>query len=491
MAKTFAEAERTGNLGMMKPSIQWLEYEPVHVGLAKYRNGHCYSTKKGVGLSTMKKNLHQRRTRCRALRGIRSLDLLSFGLRAFGLRILGLLSLVLLSSCGHVDRSGSVIIWEQMDPQEQVLLDQHIVEFRTQHPEFASFAIERVHYRTEDLQTQFQTAALAYGGPSMVYGPADKIGPYQIMGLLMPIGELIPPQEIARFDRSALPELDGKIWGLPDQVGNHLTLVANMALVDTIASNTDDWVLQLQHATKDLDGDGKIDQFGLVFNLLEPFWLVPWLGGFGGWVMDDHAVPTLDTPAMVGALKFMRNLRALKVMPRECDYPLADTLFKTGQAAYIINGPWSWAGYRKAGIDIKLAPMPMVSETGLWPSPMTSAKCYSVNAYLDPATKACTAALLSWLTGYKVQVDLARTLSVLPSDLEARKIPEFKTDPVMQASNEQIAKGHLMPIVPEMRAIWDSMRPGYQSVMNGEMTPTEAAAFMQKRAVTMIARMRE
>ncbi len=393
-------------------------------------------------------------------------------------------------SCGRIDRSRSVILWEQMDPQEQILFDEHLALFRERHPEFAEFSIERVHYRVEDLPTQFQTAALAYGGPNLVYGPADKIGPFQIMGLLMPI-EDICPDELPRFDPAALPVLAGQTWGLPDYVGNHLTLVANKALVDTVAADTDDWVAQLQAATKDLDGDGKTDQYGLVFNLLEPFWLVPWLGGFGGWVMDDQARPTLDTHAMIGALGFMQDLKQRKVIPRECDYPLADTIFMEGRAAYIINGPWSWEGYRAAGIEIELAPIPMVSETGLWPSPMTSAKCYSVNAYIDPETKACTAALLAWLTSYEVQTELALKLSVLPSDLEARKLPELQTDPVMLKSTEQIAKGRLMPIVPEMRAIWDTMRPGYQSVMNGDLTPEEAARSMQDRAVTMIERMRE
>lgn len=397
---------------------------------------------------------------------------------------------LLVGSCGRVDRSRSVIVWEQMDPQEQILFDQHVATFRLRHPEFADYSIERVHYRVEDLPTQFQTAALAYGGPSLVYGPADKIGPFQIMGLLMPIEELCPA-EIPRFDPAALPVLAGQTWGLPDYVGNHLTLVANLALVDTVAADTDQWVRQLEAATRDLDGDGKTDQYGLVFNLLEPFWLVPWLGGYGGWVMDDQGRPTLDTPAMVGALGFMADLKEKKVIPRECDYPLADTIFKEGRAAYIINGPWSWEGYRAAGLDIALAPIPRVSATGLWPSPMTSAKCYSVNRYLDPATRECTAALLAWLTSREVQEELARKLSVLPSDLEARRLPELQTDPVMLASTQQIARGRLMPIVPEMRAIWDTMRPGYQSVMNGELAPAEAARRMQERAVTMIERMRE
>jgi maltose-binding protein MalE len=415
--------------------------------------------------------------------------------RALGTRVLALLILMIviicLASCGRVDRSRSVIVWEQMDPKEQEFFDLHVEMFRERHPEFADFTIERVHYRTEDLQTQFQTAALAYGGPNLVYGPADKIGPYSIMGLLMPVEDLLPPEEIARFEPSVLPVLEGHIWGLPDQVGNHLTLVANMGLVDAIPADTDAWVRQLRDLTHDRDGDGRPEQYGLVFNLLEPFWLVPWLGGFGGWVMDDAAAPTLDTSAMVGALDFLSGLKTDRVVPLECDYPLADTIFKEGRAAYIINGPWSWQGYRDEGIEIRLAPLPMVSATGTWPAPMTSAKCYSINAYLDPETRECTAALLSWLTGTEVQTNLARGLSVMPSDIEAGRDPLIQNDPMQVASRDQIAKGRLMPIVPEMRAIWDAMRPFYQTVMNGEMSSADAARGMQERAVTSIERMRE
>ncbi len=407
----------------------------------------------------------------------------------FILITLGLLPCML--SCGRVDRSGSVVVWEQMDPQEQIFFDEHVAEFRRRHPEYADFRIERVHYRTEDLQTQFQTAALAYGGPNLVYGPADKIGPYSIMGLLMPVEELLPQSEIDRFDPVALPVLDGHVWGLPDQVGNHLTLVANRGLVDRIPTDTDAWVEQLAALTVDTDGDGKPDQYGLVFNLLEPFWLVPWLGGFGGWVMDDQSRPTLDTPAMVGALTFLSDLKQSRVVPLECDYPMADTLFKEGRAAYIINGPWSWEGYRAAGLDIELAPLPMVSETGQWPSPSTSAKCYSINRYLDEDTREITAELLKWLTSTEVQLALARGLSVQPADLIASRDPDIVNDPVQLASRRQIEKGRQMPIVPEMRAVWDAMRPSYQSVMNGELAPVDAARAMQDKAVTMIERMRE
>jgi maltose-binding protein MalE len=396
-----------------------------------------------------------------------------------------------LVSCGRIDRSQSVIVWEQMDPKEQEFFDEHVAQFLRDHPEFASFNIERVHYRTEDLQTQFQTAALAYGGPNLVYGPADKIGPYSIMGLLMPVEELLPQEEIDRFQPESLPILNGHVYGLPDHVGNHLTLVANKALVDSIPADTEAWARQLQQLTVDSDSDGKMDQYGLVFNLLEPFWLVPWLGGYGGWVMDDASNPTLDSPAMVGALQFLSDLKQSRVVPLECDYPMADTIFKEGRAAYIINGPWSWEGYREAGIDIELACLPRVNSTGLWPSPTTGAKCYSINRYMDMRTREVTAALLKWLTGTEVQIALARGLSVQPADIAAGRVEEIQNDPVLLASRSQIEKGRLMPIVPEMRAIWDAMRPSYQSVMNGELSPEDAARAMQEKAVTMIERMRE
>ena len=394
------------------------------------------------------------------------------------------------AGCGRADHAAQVVVWEQMDPQEQKLFDRHVTQFRAAHPEFAGFAISRVHYETEQLRTQFQTAALAYGGPNLVYGPDDQVGPFSTMGLILPIEEFLGAAELARFAPEALPRLEGRLWSLPDQVGNHLTLVANLAYVDSIPSTTDGWIAQLKRVTRPRQGD-RPEVFGVVFNATEPFWLVPFLGGFGGWVMDERNEPTLDTPAMAGALDFMLGLKRAGVAPRECDYPLADTLFKEGRAAYIINGPWSWQGYRAAGVKIALAPLPRVSATGLWPSPMTATKGYSVNRYLDPATREATAALLRFLTSEQAQVDLAMTMSVMPADRAARLRPEVQGDATLASSRRQIEKGRPMPVVPEMRAVWDAMRPFYQSVLNGEMTSVEAARRMQAKARRDIANMRE
>jgi maltose-binding protein MalE len=73
-------------------------------------------------------------------------------------------------------------------------------------------------------------------------------------------------------------------------------------------------------------------------------------------------------------------------------------------------------------------------------------------------------------------------LRAIPSRLEARTDSLFLHDPILKASQDQITVGRPMPINTEMRVIWDAMRPAYQSVLNGQLTPEQAAKQMQEVA---------
>ena len=122
---------------------------------------------------------------------------------------------------------------------------------------------------------------------------------------------------------------DGKLWGAPTSFGNQLMLYWNKATsVTTAPADSDAWVAK----AKELTTGGN---YGIVFNQTESFWLVPFLGGFGGSVFaEDGVTPTLDTDAMKSALQFMYDLKYTdKVMPTEADYNVADGLFKDGKAA--------------------------------------------------------------------------------------------------------------------------------------------------------------
>jgi maltose-binding protein MalE len=375
-----------------------------------------------------------------------------------------------------------------MDPAQQRVLHTQLDRFMAQHP---GIRVETNHFKTEVLRTQYQTAALAGSGPDLVYGPGDQIGPFSIMGLIVPLETVVSPDTLALFSPASLATLGGHVYALADQVGNHLTLVYNRKFVGHPALDTDAWLAQLDSLTVDLDGDGKTDRYGVVMNLSEPFWLIPWLGGFGGWVMDESGNPTLDTQAMSEAMRFMRELVRRKVIPESCDYPLADTLFKQGKAAYSINGPWSWQSYRDAGIDIGLACIPRVSATGLWPRPMTSPLGYSMNVNVPELRKDSVLALLSFLTAAAQVGEVSRELGALPSREDVAAWPMIVKDPILRASWSQLEKGRPMPVVPQMRIIWDVIRPAYQQVLSGGMRAEQAGPWMQREALQKIKEMRE
>ncbi|GJM43323.1 MAG: maltose ABC transporter substrate-binding protein [Gemmatimonadota bacterium] len=406
--------------------------------------------------------------------------------------VVGCMGAVLQAGCAGEKAADAgpieIVLWEMMDPQERELLLQNITAFEAEHPDVK---ITAAHFGVEDVRNQFLTAALGGGGPDIIYGPSDQVGPLSAAGTLRPVEELFGAAFFERFHELTRIELNGHLWSVPEQFGNHLVLVYNRALINTPPADTDEMIRMAKASMVDADGDGKIDRYGLVFESKEPFWLAPWIGAFGGWVMNDENEPTLDTPAMASALEFCRELKATHgVIPQDCDYELADTLFREGRAAMIVNGPWSWKGYRDAGIEIGISSIPRMTSTNAWPTPMVSYRGYSISASCDDDKLEVVRAVVEFLTGADVQRQYAEKIGALPSLLELQGSDLIARDPVLAGSMEQVLRGQRMPIVPEMRAVWDAMRPALQNVMNGESAPAAAAKEMQKMATKKIAEMR-
>ncbi|HEX9614440.1 MAG TPA: extracellular solute-binding protein, partial [Bacteroidota bacterium] len=212
-----------------------------------------------------------------------------------------------------------------------------------------------------------------------------------------------------------------------------------------------------------------------------------------GWVFaEDGVTPDLNNASMVQALTFVRNLRdGHRIVPNEADYEIADALFKDGKTAMLINGDWSWRGYQQKGIDLGVAPLPKITATGLWCAPMTSPKGFSLNASVSGERLAKTLDVLAFLLSAENQMETVLELSTAPTRKSLYDRPEIRNNEILQNSLLQIQRGRLMPVVPEMRAVWDAMRPGYQAVMGGATSPEEAAGQMQHLAVQKIKEMNE
>jgi arabinogalactan oligomer/maltooligosaccharide transport system permease protein len=404
--------------------------------------------------------------------------------------ILAVCAILLIGTgCKREDGIVRLKLWHQMQPEDRAVLEQVISAYDVVNERVQ---VEVIYRETEDLRSSFQSAALAGLGPDLIYGPSDQVGPFATMGFIRPMEEFVPQERRAAFDQRAVVQFRGHIYQIADRVGNHLTLVYNSKLLPKPPQTTDELIAMGKAATKDQNGDGVIDQWGIVWNFTEPFFFIPWFSGFGGWVFDEQGKPTLNTTAAVNAFRFVKSLRdEHKIIPPDCDYNTADVLFKEGRAAMLINGPWSWAGYGKAGIPYELARIPEVSSTNSWPAPMVSPLGYSINTNTKGKNLEEAARLLEYLISDSVQQEFVNGTGIIPSSLALREDSLYLQRPHMEQSLAQLEVGRAMPIVPELRAVWDAMKPAYQSVLNGQLSPEQAAAQMQKDAEQKIREMNE
>lgn len=345
-----------------------------------------------------------------------------------------------------------------------------------------NITFEVVNKNVETLREDFQNASLAGAPPDLLWTVNDHAGPFVTADLIVPVDNLF---DLSKYVDSALAaaKLKGQTWGVPISNGNHLMLLYNKDLIAEAPKNTDELIAKAKELTKG-------DTWGLVYNQTEPFWLVPWLGGFGGKVFaEDGTTPTLNTDAMVKTLQFMSDLRNVhKVVPPECDYNAADSLFKEGKAAMIINGDWSLGGYKDAmGAKLGVARIPMVTATGKWPAPYTSGTYFMIPKGLSETKMTVLKDFIKFATNKDNQVNMVRTLNRLPALKEALDDPLITSDPILKGSADQMVVGTPMPTVLEMRCNWDSMKPHMQAVLAGTETPAAAAQAMQDAAVACIA----
>ena len=346
--------------------------------------------------------------------------------------------------------------------------------FTARHPDVA---IEVVYKATEVIPEEFEAASTAREAPELLWTVNDHAGPLVAAGLLRPLGDL--------FDQDLLIAsvvMNGETWGVPISSGNHLMLLCNRDLVDAPPATSDELIAAARRVS-----DGA--RFGLVYDQVEPFWMVPWLAGFGGEVFAaDGITPTLDSDAMIATLQFLADLKfEHAVVAPESDYATMDALFKAGSAACIVNGDWSLDDYRSVlGDRLGVAPLPTISATGLDPAPYTSGKYLFVSAHVSDEQLDAIERFIAFVTSEAIQTELLHTFSRLPARRSVLDSDAVRSDPILSDAARALAAGVPQPSVPEMRAVWDAIEPQFNAVLAGTTTPEDAAAAMQASALAAI-----
>lgn len=375
-------------------------------------------------------------------------------------------------------KSTTVLLWTKEGEADQALqYVQYLADlFSKLYPRIR---FEVVNKNVEVLREDFQTASLAGTPPDLLWTVSDHAGPFTAARLVQPVDTLFVLSNYVTSAVNAV-KLGGKTWGVPISNGNHLMLMYNKKLIAKPPANTNELLA--------LAGKMPAGVYPLAYNQTEAFWLVPWLGGFKGVVFAaDGKTPTLNTPAMINTLKFLKQLKDRGIVPPESDYSGAETLFKEGKAAMLINGDWSLVGYRDAlGEDFAVARIPMVSATGVWPAPYTSGAFFMLPTDTKGEKLTAVRGFIQFATARPMQLEMVKRLSRLPALKTALADQDITSDALLKGSSDQMVVGTPMPTQLEMRAVWDAIKPEMAAVFAGSKTAEQAAAAMQAAAVAGI-----
>lgn len=333
--------------------------------------------------------------------------------------------------------------------------------------------------RQADLNNKVSVAVPSGQGPDIIAWVDDQIGKNALSEIIQPVDQYgIDEAYIkANFTPTAAAAMTyaGKVYGVPESM-EALSLIYNKALIteDKLPKTTDDLIAQ----SKTYNGP---DKYLFVYNAKnDAYFSAPWWQGSGVTLVTPEGTTELGSDKGVAAATLIKSFT--DIMPKELDYGVADTLFKEGKSAMIMNGPWSITDYQAAGIDVGVALLPIVSNSGQPAKPFVGVKLLMLAANAKQPQAATD--LMKYYGTTDVQTQLAKVNKQVPANTAAQEA--VKSDPIVAGFINQAANGVALPNTEFIDAMWDPIGKTVEAVWTGASAPEQAvkdgAALFEEKA---------
>jgi arabinogalactan oligomer/maltooligosaccharide transport system substrate-binding protein len=365
------------------------------------------------------------------------------------------------------DKPDKLVIWE--DQEKGVGTQDAIKKFEEKY----GIKVELKEIPMLDQQEKLRLDGPAKKGPDIITTPHDRIGPLAIEGLITPIE--VADDTTKLYTESSINALtyDGKLYGLPKSTETPV-FIYNKKMMDKAPESLDDLLAFSK-------GDKGGAQYGYLANWTDFYFAHGILSGFGGYVFkDDNG--TLDPKdvglANEGAVKGLEYITSWyndglfpKGIIGEKAGSTIDGLFTEGKAASVMNGPWSFQGYKDAGIDIGVAPMPKLPN-GEYVKTFIGVKGYNVSAF--SANKEWATKLVEFITNEESAKTRYEKTAEIPPVVSLMKDPIIADNEAAKAVAVQSERGVPMPNIPEMSEVWAPAANALQLSATGKSKPQAA-----------------
>ena len=284
--------------------------------------------------------------------------------------------------------------------------------------------------------------------PDLFLFAHDKIGVFAEMGILAPIAPLLGEGGTEDFLPMTVTaaSYQGTLYQLPLYFETLLFMYNRRYMADEDVPATTE---ALYRYMEENTGRGR---YGFVEQHSTAYYSAAWIHGFGGSIIDENGTPFPDEQAVQQALRYHQKF--VELMPGETEYNTVNTLFLEGKADATIGGPWMVPSARAAGIDLGIAPMPTVDETGLQLAPYSGVQGIHVLKYAAEKKTAAVKQLLTALSRPEIGTALALASGCAPANSKCYEDPQVADDPLVQAMRSTAEIAVPMPNIPEMDVMW-------------------------------------
>ncbi|WGV26348.1 ABC transporter substrate-binding protein [Halotia branconii] len=418
------------------------------------------------------------------------------------LLLLFLVIILTLSGCQalrnrvQADEVIRVTLWHGVNPPpNRDLLQKLVDKFNQTHP---NIQVESLYVGQQDQQTPKILAAVVANAPPDIlwYNPT-------IMGQLVELDALIPLDEMLasspvkdEIDPTLYTSMEyqGKTWSLPFATNNvgifYRPSLFKAAGITELPRTWEEFRQVAKKLTRDINNDGKIDQYGMFLPLgkgeFTVFTWLPFMWSGGGELINGDsqtaaAVELQGNQGAIAALKYWRTLitdGSVILSSPERGYE-TDKLI-AGNVAMQLGGPWTLGQLQEMGIDYDVLPIP-VDEV-----PATSVGGENLFFFkTKPQQQKAAFKFAEYVLSEEFQTEFALETGYLPINLKSRQSEKYQAFvnelPQLKVFLDQAKYGRSRPLFPGYNRISDSVGRAVESVLLRKKPPAEALQKTQQR----------
>lgn len=340
------------------------------------------------------------------------------------------------------DEKNTIVIWHDKEEAVAEALSEELQELVPD----VTVQLEYKSNLTEALKMVGNDPKAA---PDMYFFAHDKIGVYAEMGILAPVTDLIDRQTLESVYVPTTLEAatyQGEIYQLPVYFETLLFMYNRLYMADEdVPATTEQLYAYMEEKTRG-------GHYGFVEQHSTAYYSAGWIHGFGGYIMDENGNVGLNLPETIAALEYHKKF--VELMPGESEYATVNTLFQEGKAHATIGGPWLVSAARAKGMDLGIAAMPTVDESGIPISPYMGVQGVQILKYAAENKTEAVRKVLNALMQPAVGVTLAKVSGCAPAVEVCYENEEVTSDDVVMAMRTTAENTIPMPNRPEMDIMW-------------------------------------